>query len=90
LSHLKGHFNAFTDVWLQDGLRTLLVDYCGALADVSPTDLGIKVAREVLARSGVAPTQVDSVLTGSMAPDDFDQFFLRHRLRAVSPGRRSA
>ena len=79
MNPLQGHFNAFNDVWLLDGLRTPLVDYCGALADVSPTDLGIKVAREVLARAGIAPTQVDSVLTGSMAPGDFDQFFLpRH------------
>ncbi|MBK7615126.1 MAG: thiolase family protein [Vitreoscilla sp.] len=79
MSPSQGHFNAFNDVWLLDGLRTPLVDYCGALADVSPTDLGIKVAREVLARSGIAPAQVDSVLTGSMAPGDFDQFFLpRH------------
>ena len=79
MNPLRGHFNAFDDVWLLAGVRTPLVDYNGALADVSPTDLGIKVAREVLARSGVAAAQVDSVLAGSMAPGDFDQFYLpRH------------
>jgi len=79
MSTLRGHFNAFDDVWLLAGVRTPLVDYNGVLADVSPTDLGIKVAREVLARSGVAAAQVDSVLAGSMAPGDFDQFYLpRH------------
>jgi acetyl-CoA C-acetyltransferase len=33
----------------------------------------------VLARAGVAPTQVDSVLAGNMAPGGFDQFYVaRH------------
>ena len=74
-----GQCQQFKDVWLLDGVRTPLVDYCGALADVSPTDLGIKVAREVLARTGIAPDEVDSVLAGNMAPGDFDQFYLpRH------------
>ena len=34
----KGFFNAFHDVWLLDGVRTPMVDYCGALGHVSPTD----------------------------------------------------
>lgn len=74
-----GLFNAFQDIWILDGVRTPLVDYCGALGHVSPTDLGIKAARAVLQRSGVAGSQIESVLTGNMAPGDFDQFFLpRH------------
>jgi acetyl-CoA C-acetyltransferase len=75
----KGIFNAFDDVVIVDGVRTPLVDYCGALGDVSPTDLGIKVAREALSRSGIAAEEIGSVITGNMAPGDFDQFFLpRH------------
>ena len=95
-----------------DGVRTPMVDYCGALGHVSPTDLGIKAAREVLKRAGVPADHIGSVITGNMAPGDFDQFFLprhiglyagvpvdvpahdgaahlRHRLRAVPPGRRA-
>lgn len=76
---LRGQFQAFDDVWMLDGLRTPFVDYCGALADVNPIDLGIKVARELIARSGLGAEQVDSVLAGNMAPGDFDQFYLpRH------------
>jgi acetyl-CoA C-acetyltransferase len=64
---------------MHEGVRTPMVDYCGALGHVSPTDLGIKVAREALKRSGVAATDIGSVITGNMAPGDFDQFFLpRH------------
>jgi acetyl-CoA C-acetyltransferase len=75
----KGFFNAFDDVWMLEGVRTPMVDYCGALGHVSPTDLGIKVAREALSRNGVPAADIGSVITGNMAPGDFDQFFLpRH------------
>ncbi len=72
----KGFFTAFDDVWILDGVRTPMVDYCGALGHVSPTDLGIKAAREALKRTGVAPSDIGSVVCGNMAPGDFDQFFL--------------
>ncbi len=75
----KGFFNAFQDVWMHEGVRTPMVDYCGALGHISPTDLGIKAAREALKRAGIAATEIGSVITGNMAPGDFDQFFLpRH------------
>ena len=75
----KGFFNAFNDVWMLDGARTPMVDYCGALGHVSPTDLGIKAARAALARAGVPGEHIGTVITGNMAPGDFDQFFLpRH------------
>ncbi len=76
---LRGFFNAFADVWMHEGVRTPMVDYCGALGHISPTDLGIKAARAALLRAGIAPSEIGSVITGNMAPGDFDQFFLpRH------------
>jgi acetyl-CoA C-acetyltransferase len=75
----KGFFSAFQDVWMLDGIRTPMVDYCGAIGHISPTDLGIKAARAVLQRSGVSAGHVDSVIAGNMAPGDFEQFMLpRH------------
>lgn len=75
----KGFFSAFEDVWMLDGIRTPMVDYCGAIGHISPTDLGIKAARAVLRRSGVNGSDIDSVLAGNMAPGDFEQFMLpRH------------
>jgi acetyl-CoA C-acetyltransferase len=69
----------WSDVWLLDGVRTPFADYNGALAQVSPTDLGIKVAREAFARSGVSPQDVGTVITGSMAQASFDTYCLpRH------------
>ncbi len=75
----RGQFQTFSDVFLLDGVRTPMVDYMGAFADANPIDLGIKVAREVLARTGIEAAQVDSVLAGNMAPGGFDQFYVpRH------------
>jgi acetyl-CoA C-acetyltransferase len=75
----KGFVSEFQDVWLLEGVRTPMVDYCGALGHVSPTDLGIKAARAVLQRAGVSADHIDSVIAGNMAPGDFDQFVLpRH------------
>ena len=74
----KGFVSEFKDVWMLGGMRTPMVDY-GALGHVSPTDLGIKAARAVLAKVGVPAEHIDSVIAGNMAPGDFDQFMLpRH------------
>ena len=69
----------WSDIWLLEGVRTPFADYSGALAGISPTDLGIKVAREVLARASVSPQDVGAVITGSMAQASFDTYCLpRH------------
>jgi acetyl-CoA C-acetyltransferase len=76
---MKGLGTTFPDAWLLDGVRTPFADYNGALANVSPTDLGIKAAREVFARSAVPPSDVGVVITGNMAQASFDAFVLpRH------------
>jgi acetyl-CoA C-acetyltransferase len=74
-----GQYSAFADAAIYTAVRTPWVDLGGALAQVSPIDLGIKVGREVLARAGVDPLAVDSVLAGSMAQASFDAYLLpRH------------
>ena len=72
----NGFYGRFEDVWLVDGVRTPMVDYCGEFAAVSATDMGIKVAREILARTGVPASDIGSVITGNMAPSDFFQYML--------------
>jgi len=75
----SGFFQTFRDVVMLGGVRTPLIDYCGALGHISPTDLGIKAARESLKRAGMSGRDIGSVLAGNMAPGDFDQFmFPRH------------
>jgi acetyl-CoA C-acetyltransferase len=76
---IPGLTASWSDIWLLAGVRTPFADYNGALAAVSPTDLGIKVAREVFSRSGVSPQDVGAVITGSMAQASFDTYCLpRH------------
>src|SRR5262244_298988 len=78
-SKTAGLSASWSEVWLLDGVRTPFADYNGALAQVSPTDLGIKAAREAFARSGVSPQDVGAVITGSMAQASFDTYCLpRH------------
>jgi len=74
-----GFFVAYDDVWLLAGIRTPFADYNGVLGLVSPLDLGIKVGREVLHRSGTSPADVGAVIAGSVAPASFDAYLLpRH------------
>jgi len=78
-SKTAGLSASWSEVWLLDGVRTPFADYNGALAQVSPTDLGIKAARAAFARSRVSPQDVGAVITGSMAQASFDTYCLpRH------------
>jgi acetyl-CoA C-acetyltransferase len=75
----NGLFIAYDDIWLLDGVRTPFVDYSGALGLVSPIDLGIKVARALFERAKVSPSDVGSVIAGSVAQTSFDAYVLpRH------------
>ncbi len=80
----KGQFQRFDEVFILDGLRTPMVDYMGAFADANPIDLGIKAARSLLSRAGVAAADVDSVITGNMAPGGFDQFYVARHIGLYS------
>ena len=78
-SESTGMFLAYDDVWLLDGIRTPFADYNGVLGLVSPIDLGIKVARTLFQRTGIAPEDVGSVIAGSVAPTSFDCYLVpRH------------
>jgi len=51
---------------------------------VSPTDLGIKAAREVFRRSNVPPADVDIVVAGNMAQASFDAYVLPRHIALYS------
>jgi acetyl-CoA C-acetyltransferase len=83
-SRHKALLSRYDDVFLLDGVRTPFVDYNTALGLVSPTDLGIKVAREVFRRSGVPPSDVDIVVAGNMAQASFDAYVLPRHIALYS------
>ena len=75
----RGMGQALDDAWLLDGVRTPFIDCTGALAQVSPIDLGIKAARAVLDRAGVDPAEIGTVITCNMAQASFDAYMMpRH------------
>jgi acetyl-CoA C-acetyltransferase len=65
---------AFEDAWLLGGARTPFIDYRGALADVSPIDLGIKAARAAVERVGVRASDIGHTIAGSMAQASYDAY----------------
>jgi len=74
-----GVATAYDDVWLIDGVRTPFADFNGVLGAASPIDLGIKVARDLFARTRIAPADVGAVVAGNVAQSSFDAFMLpRH------------
>ena len=79
MSAKTGIAATYSDAWLIDGVRTPFVDYNGALAQVSPIDLGIKVAREAFKKTGAKASDVNTTITGNMAQASFDAYMLpRH------------
>jgi acetyl-CoA C-acetyltransferase len=79
-----GLLSHYDDVWLLDGVRTAFADYNTVLGLVSPTDLGIKVAREVFRRAGISPADVDTVIAGSVAQASFDAYMLPRHISIYS------
>jgi len=53
------------DLVLVDGYRTPMIDYNGDFADTSAIDLAAHVARELLARTGVEPGEIDHTVVGN-------------------------
>ena len=80
----KGLFSQFDDIWLVEGVRTPFADYNTVLGLISPIDLGIKVAREVLRRADIAPEQIDAVIAGSVAQTSFDAYLLPRHIGTYS------
>jgi len=78
-SRAKALLSAYDNVWLLDGVRTPFIEFNTALGVVSPTDLGIRAAREVFRKSEISPKDVDMVVAGCVAQTSFDAYVLpRH------------
>jgi acetyl-CoA acyltransferase 2 len=76
-----------TGVVFLSGARTGFGSFGGSLKDLSATDLGVLAGVEALARSGVAPAEVDHVVFGNVAQTSADAPYLaRHvGLRVGAP-----
>lgn len=69
----------FDDIYLVGGCRTPFGKYCGTLATVSPTDLGIFAAKGVLERHEIRADEVDQLIAANIGQSSADAYFLpRH------------
>src|SRR5690349_6363155 len=75
----SGLATRYDDAWIIDGVRTPFVDYNGVLGLISPTDLGMKAAREIFKRYGVAASDMGTTIVGNVAQASHDTFMMpRH------------
>jgi acetyl-CoA acyltransferase 2 len=63
------------DVFILGGARTPMAEYVGALKEISALDLGALAARAALARTGVAPEQIDHVVFGNVLQTSADALY---------------
>lgn len=75
----KGIFIHFDDIYILNGARTAFGKYCGSLAGISPTDLGIFAGRAALDKAKTPPDEINQVITANIGQSSYDAYFLpRH------------
>lgn len=62
-------------VYLVAGKRTPFGKFGGSLKDITPVDLSVIAAKEVLADTGLSPDQVDQVILGNVVPSSTDTMY---------------
>ena len=73
------------EVIVASGVRTAIGDFGGALATVSPTELGATVIREVLSRAHVEGEEVGHVVFGNVIHTEPKDMYLA-RVAALEGG----
>ena len=73
------------EVVIVAGARTAIGDYGGSLKDIPPTELGARVVREAVSRSGVDPAQIGQCVFGNVIHTEPKDMYLS-RVVAVNGG----
>ncbi len=81
---LKGIGIVFDDIFLVNGARTPFGKYCGTLARISPTDLGILASRAALVKSAVSANDIDQVIIANIGQSSCDAYFLPRHISLYS------
>ena len=75
----KGIGIVYDDIYLVNGARTPFGKFCGTLAKVSATDLGIFASRAAIEKAGIRPKDIDQVMMANIGQSSYDAYFLaRH------------
>jgi len=80
----KGIGILYDDVYLIGGARTPFGKFCGTLARVTPTDLGIYASKAAISNSAVLPEQIDQVIVANIGQASFDAYFLPRHISLYS------
>ena len=80
----KGIGICFDDLFLLNGARTAFGKYCGTLAQVSPTDLGIVASRAALEKSNMSANDIDQVVVANIGQSSTDAYFLPRHIALFS------
>ncbi|NUM31673.1 MAG: thiolase family protein [Bacteroidetes bacterium] len=75
----KGIGIIFDDIFFINGARTPFGKYCGTLANVSPTDLGIFASKAAISNSNISPSDIDQAVMANIGQSSGDAYFFpRH------------
>ncbi len=81
---VKGIGILFDDIFLVNGMRTPFGKYCGTLAQISPTDLGIISSRAALQKCNIDPKDIDQLIAANIGQSSCDAFFLPRHISLFS------
>jgi acetyl-CoA acyltransferase 2 len=71
--------NGKKEIVVLSAARTPFGKFCGALKDLTATELGVAAARAAMARAGVSPEEIDHVVFGNVLKTSADAVYLaRH------------
>lgn len=65
-----------TDVFILSAARSAIGTFNGSLKGLSPTQLGVAVAKEAMARGGIEAADIDHAVFGNVIPNDAQDLYL--------------
>lgn len=80
----KGIGIVYDDIYLINGARTPFGKFCGTLARISPTDLGIFASRAAIEKAGIKPTDIDQAIIANIGQASSDAYFLPRHIALYS------
>ena len=80
----KGIGIVYDDVYLLNGARTPFGGFCGTLAGVSPTDLGIFASKAAIKKAGVEPTDIEQAIIANIGQASGDAYFVARHIALFS------
>lgn len=80
----KGIGIVYDDAYLINGARTPFGGFCGTLAGISPTDLGIFASRAAFEKAGVEPTDIEQAIIANIGQASGDAYFVARHIALFS------